>query len=82
MAFANTTLEKLENRSHSKWDWSGSTAKRNRADWLPGGAVLTILKQDFWGAILLNRQMQHSLIEGFAGLRLVTDYQHPFDIFN
>ena len=44
-AFAKTTLEALENRSHYKWDWAKSTAKRNRADWLQGGMVLKLLKQ-------------------------------------
>ncbi|MBW6465666.1 MAG: hypothetical protein K0B06_04095 [Brevefilum sp.] len=44
-AFADTTLEKLRNRPHYKWDWSSSTAKRNIADWLPGGTVLALLRQ-------------------------------------
>jgi len=44
-AFANTTLEKLHNRPHYKWEWASSTAKRNRADWLPGGIVLMLLQQ-------------------------------------
>lgn len=44
-AFANTTLEALENRHHYKWDWSNSTAKRNRTDWLAGGTVLKMLSQ-------------------------------------
>lgn len=44
-AFSNASLEQLHNRQHYKWDWSSSTAKRNRNDWLPGGMVLLLLEK-------------------------------------
>lgn len=44
-AFANTPLDKLQNRLFYRWDYANSTAKRRAADWLRGGTVLELLRE-------------------------------------
>jgi len=44
-AFANTPLDKLQNRMYYRWDYASSTAKRKVADWLRGGTVLELLRE-------------------------------------
>lgn len=44
-SFANSSMEYLQQRPHYKWDYAENLSGKNRADWIPGGLVIKMLKE-------------------------------------